>query len=48
MLKLAWPVELKPTVSTIVAPTLKVTVPLGTPAPEATALTWTVKFTGWP
>src|SRR5438445_694456 len=47
VVKVAWP-ELRLPVPRVVAPSLKVTVPVGVPAPGATALTVAVNVTGWP
>jgi hypothetical protein len=40
--------ELKAAVARVEAPSRKVTVPVGVPAPGATALTVAVKVTDWP
>ena len=47
MAKVAW-VPLRLLVARGVAPSLKVTVPLGVPEPGAAALTVAVKVTDWP
>ena len=47
VVKVAWP-PLRLLVASAVAPSLKVTVPVGVPLPGATTLTLAVKITGWP
>ena len=47
VLKVALP-PLRLPVPSVVAPSLKVTVPVGVPAPGETALTVAVKVTDWP
>src|ERR1051325_4900458 len=46
LVKLVWP-PLRELVSKAVAPSLKMMVPVGVPAPGATGLTTAVKTTGW-
>ena len=47
VVKVAWP-PLSAPVPSVVVPSLKVTVPVGVPAPGATAVTVAVKVTAWP
>ena len=46
--KVAWPVLLSVPVPSVVEPSLKVTEPVGTPAPGATTPIVAVKVTDWP
>src|SRR5262249_62426108 len=48
VLNVAVPLELRGRVANAVEPSLKVTVPVGVPAPGATTLTAAVKVTDWP
>src|SRR6266704_3339904 len=47
VLNVAMPAELRATVVNVVVPSLKMTVPVGVPAPGATTLTVAVKVTDW-
>ena len=48
VVKVAWPLAMVTLAARVVAPSVKVTVPLGVPAPGATAATVAVKVTAWP
>ena len=47
-MKLAWPLAFRVAVPSRVAPSKKLAVPVGVPAPGATALVVAVRVTGWP
>ena len=48
MLKVAWPEPSSAAVPSVVEPSLKVTLPVGIPAPGAVAVTVAVKVIDWP
>ena len=48
VVKVAWPLAMVTLAARVVAPSVKVTVPPGVPAPGATAATVAVKVTVWP
>jgi hypothetical protein len=48
VVKVAWPLAMVTLAARVVAPSVKVTVPVGVPAPGATAATVAMKVTTWP